>query len=114
MDIRNAFPSKYLKASDLQGREVNVIINRVVDSEEVGQDQHKLLFISKTRRRDSFSTKLTRISFSNSTVMKPMIGAVKTLYFILRSWISAGRRPTPSECAGQRAEAARTRRHRRA
>ena len=36
MDIRNAFPSKYLKASDLGGKAVAVVIDRV-EFEAVGQ-----------------------------------------------------------------------------
>jgi hypothetical protein len=37
-DIRDAFPSKYLKASDLKGRQVTVSIDRV-EYEPVGQDR---------------------------------------------------------------------------
>jgi hypothetical protein len=37
-DIRDAFPSKYLKASDLKGAQVTVVIDRV-EYEAVGQDR---------------------------------------------------------------------------
>ena len=50
-DIRNAFPSKYLKANDLQGREVSLTISHIVDSEEVGQDQHKPVIYFKDKQK---------------------------------------------------------------
>ena len=68
MDIRNAFPSKYLKASDLQGREVNVIINRVVDSEEVGQDQHKPVVYFKDKEKGLVLNK------TNSNIIQQLYG----------------------------------------
>jgi len=37
MDMNNVYQSKFLKASDLQGREVNAVIDSVT-MEEVGQD----------------------------------------------------------------------------
>lgn len=40
MDINDAFPSKYLKASDLQGSTPTVIIDRV-EIEEVGKDKDR-------------------------------------------------------------------------
>lgn len=50
-DIRDAFPSKYLKASDLKGKPVAVRIKRV-DYEPVGQDKQVkpiLYFIGKDK-----------------------------------------------------------------
>ena len=38
MNINDAFPSKYLKASDLKGQAVLVVIARV-DEEEIGDDK---------------------------------------------------------------------------
>jgi hypothetical protein len=40
MRISDAFPSKYIKASDLQDRNINVVINRV-ELEEVGDAERK-------------------------------------------------------------------------
>ena len=40
MKIGEAFPSKYLKAADLQGRDVPVRIARV-DMEDIGDEDHK-------------------------------------------------------------------------
>jgi hypothetical protein len=40
MDIEAAFPSKYLKASDLQGREPTVVISHIA-MEEVGRDKDR-------------------------------------------------------------------------
>ncbi len=40
MNINDAFPSRFLKADDLQNREITVIVDRVV-MEEVGQGENK-------------------------------------------------------------------------
>jgi hypothetical protein len=42
MDVNQAFPSKYIKASDLQGRDVNVVIADAI-IEEIGQTKDKRL-----------------------------------------------------------------------
>lgn len=43
MDINSAFPSNYLKASDLQGRTVDVVISSVT-MEKVGDDQKPIVY----------------------------------------------------------------------
>ncbi|MDJ0512778.1 MAG: hypothetical protein QNJ62_04975 [Methyloceanibacter sp.] len=43
MNINDTFPSKYLKASDLQGRDVNVTMSRVV-MEDVGDDHRPIVY----------------------------------------------------------------------
>ena len=43
MKISSEFPSSYLKASDLQGREVRVTMGRV-EHEEIGQDKKLALY----------------------------------------------------------------------
>jgi len=43
MDIYSAFPSKYLKASDLMGRNARVLIGRV-EVEMIGQDRRAILY----------------------------------------------------------------------
>jgi len=50
MRISDAFPSKYLKASDLQDRNINVVIDRA-EPEEVGEGERKpvLYFQGKTK-----------------------------------------------------------------
>ena len=49
MKIGEAFPGQYLKAADLQGKRVSVVIERV-DLEDIGGDQKPVLhFRGKTR-----------------------------------------------------------------
>lgn len=52
MDINAAFPSKYIKASDLQDREAKVVISHV-DMEDIGGDNGDrkpvLYFVGKTK-----------------------------------------------------------------
>lgn len=43
MNINDQFPSKYLKASDLQGRQVTVKMGRV-EEEKIGDDQKPILY----------------------------------------------------------------------
>ena len=43
MKISETFPSKYLKAADLQGREVRVVMQNV-ESEKVGDDNKPVLY----------------------------------------------------------------------
>jgi len=43
MKISAAFPSRYLKSSDLQGREVKVTIN-CVEMETIGEDSRPVLY----------------------------------------------------------------------
>lgn len=45
IDINNVFPSKYLKASDLQGRTVKVNIDTIA-VEEIGKDRKPVLMFS--------------------------------------------------------------------
>ena len=45
MDINSAFPSTYLKAADLQGRRVAVIISEVV-LEDIGGDHKPVVYFS--------------------------------------------------------------------
>jgi hypothetical protein len=51
MNVMDAFPSKYLKASDLQGREITVKISHIM-MEEIGQDKQTkpaLYFMGKEK-----------------------------------------------------------------
>ena len=43
MDVNQAFPSNFLKAADLQNREIPVTIDRV-DMETIGQDHKPVLY----------------------------------------------------------------------
>lgn len=43
MNINDVFPSKYLKASDLQGKAVKVVIDRVV-VEKMGEDNKPVVY----------------------------------------------------------------------
>lgn len=53
MDIDAAFPSKYLKSSDLQGKNVTLIIDRV-EQEEVGfgrdKDHKPVIYFQKAKK----------------------------------------------------------------
>ena len=46
MDINAAFPSNWLKAADLQGREVQVVIKEVV-SEDIGDGHKPVVYFQK-------------------------------------------------------------------
>jgi hypothetical protein len=49
MNIDEAFPSKYLKASDLQGRNVTVKMGRV-EREKIGNDEKMILYFQGKER----------------------------------------------------------------
>lgn len=50
MDIRTAFPSKYLKAADLQGEAANLTI-RAVSVEDIGDDEARpIVFFDEARK----------------------------------------------------------------
>lgn len=63
MHISTAFPSTYLKAADLQGRTVRVIMDKVV-MEEIGSGEQKpiLYFVGKERGLVLNKTNATNIS----------------------------------------------------
>lgn len=50
MKIGEAFPSKYLKAADLQGRRVNVTIDSV-EMQNIGDDTDKLVIYFKGKEK---------------------------------------------------------------
>lgn len=43
MDMASVFPSKYLKAADLQGKQVKVVIDRV-EMETLGEDRRPVVY----------------------------------------------------------------------
>lgn len=45
MNVNEVFPSNYLKAADLQNREVPVVIDRV-EMEQLGNDQKAILYFT--------------------------------------------------------------------
>lgn len=50
MKISNAFPSKYLKAADLQDRQVKLVMSRV-EMETIADDEKKpVIYFSKTQK----------------------------------------------------------------
>jgi hypothetical protein len=64
MNVMDAFPSKYLKASDLQGREITVKISHIM-MEEIGQDKQTkpaLYFMGKEKGIILNKTNATNIS----------------------------------------------------
>ena len=50
MNINEAFPSKYLKASDLQGHNINVTIGNVV-TEDIGKGEEKLIIYFQGKQK---------------------------------------------------------------
>jgi len=49
MDINNAFPSKWLRSSDLMGREVRVTIERV-EMETLGEDKRPIAYFRNKQK----------------------------------------------------------------
>jgi len=50
MNINEAFPSKYLKASDLQGRNISVTISNV-EKEDIGKGEEKLIIYFQGKQK---------------------------------------------------------------
>ena len=50
MNINEAFPSKYLKASDLQGHNISVTIGNVV-TEDIGKGEEKLIIYFQGKQK---------------------------------------------------------------
>ena len=50
MNINDAFPSKYLKASDLQGRTISVVMSRV-EKEDIGKGEKKLILYFQGKQK---------------------------------------------------------------
>ena len=73
MNIGSAFPSNYLRAADLQGREPTVTID-AVKMEDIGGD-HKLLCTFRQRARAGPETRPTLRTSHRSMAMKPTTGA---------------------------------------
>ena len=75
MKLSDAFPSKYLKADDLQGREVPVIISGA-KMEQVG-DEHKLVlsFKGKSKTMICNKTNASRIAFMHGDDLDNWVGA---------------------------------------
>ena len=49
MNIKKSFPSRWLKASDLNGRAVKVEIDKVIDEDIGGEDKPVLYFAGKEK-----------------------------------------------------------------
>lgn len=84
MDIDAAFPSSYLKAADLQGRQPTVTIDRVV-IEEVGKDKDRrpcLYFAGKEKGIVLNKTNATNISSSYGRDTEGWIGRPVTLFTV--------------------------------
>ena len=94
-NINDAFPSNYLKASDLGGRQVVVTIDRV-EFEPVGRDKEVkpvLYFVGKTKGvvlNKTNGRKITEIT--GSAMTEEWVGSAITIY------------PTETEFAGETVE----------
>ena len=76
MRISSAFPSKYLRATDLQDRQVRVVMSRV-ETETIGDDDRPVPCTSKARKRASVLNKTNANSISAVSCMttRSKIGA---------------------------------------
>lgn len=80
MNINEAFPSNYLKATDLQGREATVRIDRL-EFEKVGDDTKPVLYFQgKDRGIVLNKTNATNISAAYSQETGNWIGKSVTLF----------------------------------
>lgn len=71
MKIGEAFPSKYLKASDLQGRRVAVTIHSV-DMENIGDDTDKLVIYFQGKDKGFVCNR------TNANMIAEIIGSEET------------------------------------
>jgi len=79
MDISAAFPSKYLKAADLQGREVKVVIDRV-EFETLGDDRKMVMYFQhKNKGMVVNKTNANRIAFAYGSETDDWAGKEITL-----------------------------------
>ena len=80
MNINEAFPSSYLKAADLQGREATVRIDRL-EFEKVGDDTKPVLYFQgKDRGIVLNKTNATNISTAYTQETSNWIGKSVTLF----------------------------------
>ena len=95
MNISDAFPSNYLKASDLKGAQVVVTIDRV-EFEEVGRDKEEkpvIYFTGKTKGVVLNKTNARKITeITGSAITEEWRGHAVVLY------------PTETEFAGETVE----------
>ena len=81
VSVNEAFPNKYLKADDLKGREVTVVIQSA-DIETVGQKDRKIVmyFRGKEKGMVCNKTNANRIAFSYGDDTDAWIGKSIILY----------------------------------
>jgi hypothetical protein len=84
MNINDAFPSRFLKADDLQSREITVIVDRVI-MEEVGQGENKetkpcIYFRGKTKGVILNKTNATNIATAYGPDMDAWTGQPVILF----------------------------------
>jgi hypothetical protein len=86
MELANIFPSKYVKASDLQGREVTVVIARA-EIEKLGDD-NKLVIYFQGRNKGLVTnrTNADRIAYLYGTNTDSWMGKEIILYVDLVSF----------------------------
>jgi hypothetical protein len=80
MNIDQAFPSNYLKAADLQGREASVKIDRI-EMEKVGEDTKPILYFQgKDRGLVLNKTNATNIKEAHGSDTNNWVGKSVTLF----------------------------------
>ena len=68
MNINDAFPSKYLKASDLQGRTISVVMSRV-EKEDIGKGEKKLILYFQGKQKGMV---LNKTKANNISLILPL------------------------------------------
>lgn len=80
MELANIFPSKYVKATDLQGRETTVVIESA-KIEKIGEDQKLVLYFQgKEKGLVTNRTNADRIAHLHGTNTDNWIGREITLF----------------------------------
>ena len=80
MRVSEAFPSNYLRAADLQGRDVTVIIEKIT-SEDIGDDHKPVLyFAGKDKGLVLNKTNANNIALQYGDDMDDWIGKLVTMF----------------------------------
>jgi hypothetical protein len=89
-NINEAFPSNYIKAADLKGRQVTVKMDRT-EYEMIGHDK-KLILYFVGKDKGMVSTRPTPTTSRRFTATTPTTGAIRKSSCSRRWWITRARR----------------------
>ncbi len=90
MNINEAFPSKYLKASDLDGKNVTVTI-KSAELEEIGFDKEQKLVLSFVGTDKSMVLNKTNATTAECMAKKLTIGPASVLLCAQGKWNTKAR-----------------------